>query len=123
MTLRLLSKRKNTRGKNSRSKGIVGPIGFWTFPLLNSLLGGGALVAEGTANPDVGSVPLRVDFTGVGKGGKPPYTYFWQFDDGAIDSDQNPRHTFTSRKEFRIVLRVTDSEGKSVEDIVFVSVN
>jgi len=48
--------------------------------------------------PQTGAVPFNAQFQAVVSGGKPPYSYKWDFDgDGTVDSSvQNPLYTFNS---------------------------
>lgn len=73
------------------------------------------------AMPQVGNVPFNVQFTAYVTGGKPPYSYSWDFEgDGVYDSFiENPLYTYEeigqevdgSRYVFYPVLRVQDNRG------------
>jgi PKD repeat protein len=72
------------------------------------------------ASPLQGNVPFNVQFTSYVDGGKPPYTYSWDFDgDGTFDSFlENPLYKFEEigalvgdRHVFYPVLQVEDSRG------------
>jgi PKD repeat protein len=72
------------------------------------------------ASPLQGNVPFNVQFTSYVDGGKPPYTYSWDFNgDGVFDSFlENPLYTYESigakvddRYVFYPVLQVEDSRG------------
>jgi PKD repeat protein len=69
-----------------------------------------ALEAHASADPTSGAVPLTVQFAGSATGGYPPYTYSWNFSDGAPPStEQNPSHVFTAAGNFSVYLTVTDA--------------
>jgi len=68
-----------------------------------------ALAASCTASPTSGDIPLTVNFTGTAAGGISPYTYSWNFGDGASSTAQNPSHTYTQAGSYTITLTVTDS--------------
>ncbi len=75
-----------------------------------------ALQATATAVPTGGPAPLAVAFTGVAKGGTPPYTWDWDFGDGSAHKTiQNPSHTYAAGT-FHPVLMVKDSAGTTSKD-------
>jgi len=57
-----------------------------------------------------------VQFTGTATGGTPPYTWAWQFGDGATSTDQNPTHTYTAPGTYQVHLTVTDSAQATATD-------
>jgi PKD repeat protein len=68
-----------------------------------------ALSVSASANPTSGSAPMPVSFTGSPSGGTAPYTYDWNYGDGAAHGTaQNPSHTYAAGT-FTAVLTVTDS--------------
>ncbi|MEW6758486.1 MAG: PKD domain-containing protein, partial [Acidobacteriota bacterium] len=81
------------------------------------------LVAMANAAPATGYAPLRVAFAGGATGGVPPYTYAWDFGDGAGSTVQSPVHEFDSPGAYSAVLLVTDSMGGHVTAQVPVSVD
>ena len=66
-------------------------------------------------SPNVIYLDESVQFSGTAIGGKPPYTYEWDFDDdGIIDiTGQNIWWTFDSIGYHTINMKVTDSEGNT----------
>ena len=70
------------------------------------------LAVTTTANPSSGSVPLTVVFSASVTNGTAPFTYSWNFGDGATSSQQNPSHTYTSTGTYSANLTVQDSTGK-----------
>ncbi len=61
-------------------------------------------------------------FTVSVKGGRAPYSYLWNFGDGATSTVANPVHVFTSPGEYVVEVTLTDSLGKSKSDKSMVSV-
>ncbi len=52
-----------------------------------------------------------VTFTGAATGGVSPYSFNWNFGDGATSTGQSPSHTYASSGSFTISLSATDSLG------------
>ncbi|MGR3179030.1 MAG: Ig-like domain-containing protein [Candidatus Anammoxibacter sp.] len=75
------------------------------------------LVADFSASPT--EVPLVVEFKDETSGGKKPYKYSWDFDDGSsLSPEQNATHTFSSRlKPYNVALTVTDNSAPSQKSI------
>jgi len=71
-------------------------------------------VASASADPASGNAPLDVRFTGNATGGKLPYAYSWDFNDGGTSSDANPDHTYTEAGTYDASLAVSDSLGATV---------
>ncbi len=72
-----------------------------------------APVANASANPTSGNVPLDVDFSSVGSfdPDQDPMTFNWEFGDGATSSAANPSHTYLTSGAFSVTLTVTDDSG------------
>jgi len=67
--------------------------------------------------PEDGPAPLTVKFISMVKGGVPPYSYKWVFDDGSEPSTEaHPVHTFTETGLFWPELVVTDTRGVEDDD-------
>ena len=66
------------------------------------------LVADFSADPTSGTVPLTVNFTDQSTGS--PTSWEWDFDnDGTVDAtEQNPTHTYTEPVTFTVSLTVSD---------------
>jgi len=60
-----------------------------------------------------GVVNQAIQFTGSASGGKPPYTFSWNFGDGGFSSSQNPVHTYTSSGTYTVGITVTDADNYS----------
>lgn len=63
--------------------------------------------------PNIGEVNEPVQFTAEGAGGQQPYTYEWDFGDGATSTQQNPTHIYTNDGEYEVSVIVTDRLGDS----------
>jgi len=50
-------------------------------------------------------------FTSTVVGGTPPFTYFWDFDDGGTSTVANPTHNFALDGDYIVTLQVTDACG------------
>ena len=76
---------------------------------------GNPLAASASAIPTSGQVPLSVNFTGTATGGKPAYSYSWNFGDGsAVSTAQNPSHTYSTAGTYTATLTVTDSSSPAL---------
>lgn len=58
-----------------------------------------------------GTVPFNVTFTGTAAGGYPPYTFGWEFGDGASGAGASTAHTYQSAGNFTVTLTVTEANG------------
>jgi PKD repeat protein len=64
-----------------------------------------------SADPLFGTAPLTVGFSGGATGGVPPYTYSWDFGDGAAATTQNASHDYTFPGVYYAHLLVRDSQN------------
>ncbi|MBC7106325.1 MAG: PKD domain-containing protein, partial [Firmicutes bacterium] len=79
-----------------------------------------SLSASLNSNVTSGAAPLPVLFTGTVSGGSPPYTYYWNFGDGAVNDTVPPTslttmqaaHTYAQPGPFTCALTVADSAGR-----------
>jgi PKD repeat protein len=83
---------------------------FTAWRLASTTLSISANFTTTPTNPQVGQ---QVAFTAGATGGTSPYTYRWDFGDGATLSTINPvvAHTYTVKGTFLVSLNVTDSVG------------
>lgn len=64
------------------------------------------------ASATSGCFPLKVNFTDLSLPGSGTITNWeWDFGDGTISTEQNPAHTYTLAGNFRVILKVTNSNG------------
>ena len=77
-------------------------------------------VAEASAEPTSGAVPLEVTFSSEGSGHPSglPITYHWAFGDGSESSDPNPTHTYTEPGQYAARLTVTADDGTTASSAV-----
>jgi len=71
----------------------------------------GGLTATTSDTPATGQAPLPVTFSVQASGGVSPYTYAWDFGDGAASTSQNPQHTYAAAGTYHPKVTVTDSAG------------
>jgi len=57
-----------------------------------------------------------IQFLGNAYGGKPDYSWYWEFGDGDLSSEQNPIHTYLTKGEYIVTLKVTDSRNNIAID-------
>jgi hypothetical protein len=76
---------------------------------------GGDLVC-GAGGPYTGEVGEDIHFTGSASGGTEPYTWAWDFGDGATADVQNPTHAYTDAGVYDVTLTVTDAASATAED-------
>ncbi len=73
------------------------------------------VIAE--AEPDEGAPPLKVQFTAsVEEENGGPFTFKWDFGDGASSTEQNPSHTYEKVGEYTATLTVNDQKGNKGTD-------
>jgi glucose/arabinose dehydrogenase/type 1 glutamine amidotransferase len=73
--------------------------------------GGAATPTPAAANVAVQNKPLTYAFNGSKSGG---VSYRWEFGDGTISTQANPRHTYTRTGPFTAKLTVTYADGETV---------
>jgi len=75
------------------------------------------------SEPEDGPAPLTVKFTSMVKGGIPPYSYKWVFDDGSEPSTEaHPVHTYAGPGLFWPEMVVTDTRGAEDDDTTVIDV-
>ena len=80
-------------------------------------------VAGASANPESGTAPLDVAFTGTGTDSDGTIvSYTWTFGDGASSTAQNPTHIYNSPGTYTATLTVTDDDGATGSDSVVIIV-
>ncbi len=81
------------------------------------------LSVTASANPNPGTVNQAVSFTAAASGGTSPYTYSWNFTDGATSNQQNPSHSYSATGSYSVVCTATDQTGAQASRTVFLTVN
>ncbi len=66
--------------------------------------------------PYEGMVHQPILFHGMVTGGKPPYTWHWDFGDSNTSTDQSPMYTYNTTGIYPIHLTVTDTGGHTGND-------
>lgn len=83
-------------------------------PTIKVIQEGGPTEFEADAGgPYQADVNETIQFTGTAYGGVEPYTWLWDFGDGATSTDQNPQHAYIAEGEYEILLTVTDSTNQT----------
>ena len=82
-----------------------------------------ALVASCSADIDEPVVGQTVTFnSGTTVGGKPGYTYAWDFGDSSTSTEANPSYSYAASGTYNVTLTVTDSLGNTDDTTVAVTV-
>lgn len=74
-----------------------------------SVLTPGELIADFTAEPTTGTIPLTVEFTDNSVGS--PTLWSWDFGDGKSDIVENPVHVYETPGNYTVTLTVSNQEG------------
>ncbi|HZY91428.1 MAG TPA: PKD domain-containing protein, partial [Thermoplasmata archaeon] len=72
-----------------------------------------AMTATAAAGPAAGYAPLVTTLTSSVTGGVTPYTYHWEFGDGATSALADPSHLYSAPGVFSATLTVTDAGGST----------
>ena len=70
-----------------------------------------APVADFTASPTSGNMPLTVTFNDISM--NVPTSWFWYFGDGTDAVEQNPTHTYSVPGNYTVSLNVTNDDGSN----------
>jgi len=73
--------------------------------------------------PYYGMVGESIQFYGSASGGKPTYSWYWEFGDGETSPKQNPTHSYDNADVYKATLTVTDSNDDSDTDTADVTVD
>src|SRR5512135_2043679 len=66
--------------------------------------------------PYTGKPGQPIQFDGSARYGTQPYTWAWDFGDGATSTEQNPTHTYTDPGTYTVSLEVTDAASNTTTD-------
>ena len=66
------------------------------------------------ASPSMATMGRQVEFSCTAMGGVSPYSYEWDFGDGASSTGQNPTHAYSYTGRYAAMVTVTDSLGNVV---------
>jgi len=82
------------------------------------------LAARITASLTAGAAPLTVNFTALETNGTlPPYTFAWNYGDGANGSGTSVAHTYSSPGDYNVSLQVVDRFGNTANCTLVVNVH
>ncbi|WP_410508553.1 PKD domain-containing protein [Methanosarcina hadiensis] len=70
-------------------------------------------VADFSASPKLGAVPLNVSFTDMST--ETPTSWYWNFGDGSYSLDQNPSHVYSKKGKYSVSLKVTNAAGSNTK--------
>ena len=86
-------------------------------PTIKVIQEGGPMEFEADAGGDYhAAVDEVIQFTGTAWGGVEPYTWAWDFGDGATATEQNPQHAYSAEGTYDITLTVTDANNQTATD-------
>jgi serine protease AprX len=96
--------------KDLGSTGKDNDYGSGRINALNAV-GGGKPVANFSAKPTEGKVPLTVAFTDTSTGS--PTKWKWTFGDGTTSTKQSPTHKYSKAGSYTVSLTVTNAQGSN----------
>jgi hypothetical protein len=74
-------------------------------------------VADFTASPTSGTIPLTVNFIDASTSYEGIASWSWDFGDGGTSLEQNPVHTYTQDGTYTATLTIVDADGDSDTEI------
>lgn len=92
----------------------------WSFTFTVRSVEPLSVTAQATATS--GNAPLYSGLDATVSGGVPPYSYYWTLGDGTTSHQSSVGHTYDEEGSYTAKVVVTDSQGRSASDSVFVSV-
>jgi hypothetical protein len=95
-------------------------IGAFRFPSCGGA--GGDLAVTAQATPSSGFLPLAVSFNAGANNGTAPYSYTWDFGDGATGAGATVPHTYEKAGNYTATVTATDSVSASASATVSVQV-
>jgi hypothetical protein len=86
-------------------------------PTIKVFQEGGPQEFEADAGGDYqADVNETIQFIGTAWGGVEPYSWYWDFGDGATATEQNPTHAYNQEGKYDVILTVTDATNQIVTD-------
>lgn len=70
-----------------------------------------------------GKVGESIDFLGIAYGGIEPYSYLWDFGDGAQSDELETNHSYETKGTYTTILTVTDYEGNTSSATAIVTIS
>lgn len=83
---------------------------------LINVSGLGTPVANFSASPTAGKVPLNVNFKDLSEPSGLITSFLWDFGDGATETEQSPTHTYRTEGFFTVSLTVSNEGGANIEN-------
>src|SRR6266487_4080591 len=88
----------------------IGSTGTWVAPVV---VGTAPLQDGFTYNPTSPQPGDNVNFTASARGGTPPYSYFWDFGNGATPSGASAKYSYATAGSYTVTLAVIDATNRS----------
>lgn len=86
-------------------------------PTIKVIQEGGPEEFEADAGGDYeAEVNETIQFMGTAWGGVEPYSWYWDFGDGATSTEQNPTHAYNQEGKYDVLLTVTDATNQTATD-------
>ena len=98
------------------ARDALGLVDEWSVTINATGVGVAPLTLLANATPLTGYAPLRVSFSASGSNGVGPYTYSWDFGDGATASGANTSHTYAAVEVYNATVTVTDTIGSTASE-------
>lgn len=99
---------KVTKLEDDASSPIISAVQNGTFTVNVAVAPKAAFVSNRTSGPK----PLAINFTDQSTGN--PTAWNWSFGDGKFSASKNPVHSFSTKGNFTIALRVSNTQGSNV---------
>ena len=106
----------NTRGQIEQIKGHMQYLQQSSdLALINVSLEQSKLAVEFNVDTRTVKEGKQVQFIPTVSGGFSPYSYEWNFGDGATSTEGAPTHTYRKDGTFTVILKITDDKGNTAE--------
>jgi len=122
MTGRIITHTYTTEGTYDISLYVEDQYGIYAEDFTTALIHpSGSMVAD-AGGPYSSQVDIPIQFAGSVQGGTAPYTWSWDFGDGATSTEQNPTHAYSALGTYTATLTVMDSLGQTDSDTATVNI-